>query len=152
MGNPINLNIMTVTSYYGMRNWGGRFHMHRGVDLRCVDEKFNNMPVLAVEDMKILKTGTGWRIKEGYIIAKGLESGIKFKYIHVKWSNIKKGDEVKEFETIGLCNYSGTDSLHLHFETWRRGVIKWKHFDPLEYFHGNGIDWRTSRYLKKKKL
>lgn len=147
MGNPIDLKTMTITSWYGWRNWGGRKHFHRGVDLRCVDDKFNNMPVIAVENMRILKTGIG-RIGEGYIITRGLQSGIKFKYIHVAWSNIKKGDEVGEFDVIGICNYSGTDSLHLHFETWRRGIIRWKHFNPIDYFKGNNIKWRKSRNLK----
>jgi murein DD-endopeptidase MepM/ murein hydrolase activator NlpD len=110
---------------------------HSGVDLRCVNPKDENMPVVATEDCRVLRSGI-----DGYgnyfVVVKPMvnTSFTELKYIHLAPSNHMPGQELKEGEKIGVCAIGGNSkSLHLHFETWKQsGAV-----DPVEYFDLAGI-------------
>ena len=124
---------MVVTSPYGPRTINGVQQFHRGVDLRNY-----NKPIYTVEDCTVIRMGTG-AIGEGYIVTRSKR--YVYKYIHVKCAlALEVGDTLLEGEAIGLTNFSGTDSLHLHFEVW--DLNEKKPFDPCDFFTVNKLRWR----------
>jgi len=146
MRSPLkDLETAIVVSPFGVRTRKGRTEFHPGIDIRVVDKALQKpavSPVCAVEDMRILRRGTGERYGEGFIVAHG-RSGYVWKYIHVDYSKMAAGMELLEGDVIGTPNYSGTTSLHLHFEMWdergnedRRalGTNPKKLVDPVEKF------------------
>lgn len=113
---------------------------HRGIDLRCVDDKsYSNLDVTATERAELIRQG-----QDGYgnyfVVLQPLEySGLTdIKYIHLNRTTHEKGKIFEAGEKIGMCIVGGNSpSLHLHFETWNGKTP----VDPLEYFDAIGIEY-----------
>jgi len=138
---PVNRHTQIIVSPFGPRAWPPGFH--RGVDLRTViREPFKQLFIVAPENIKIIKIG--WQDKwGGNIIARGLDSGYKLKFIHVKEADGLAEGKTVETGTI-IARPVTTDYMkernfwqHLHFETW--GPVK--PFDPVKYFDERGIKY-----------
>lgn len=121
-----------VTSEYGkIRNLFGNTREHKGVDLRAE----TGTEVYAVSDGKVSRNG--WD-PGGYgkWIEITHEDGITTRYAHLSEKNVKKGDEVKAGDVIGLSGNTGSSTgPHLHYEVRKNnepidpGSLDEYHFD-----------------------
>ena len=108
---------------------------HRGVDLRCVNKIYKNLPVVVTEACLVRRQGTDG-YGNNYLVVEPVVSmhGYKeLKYIHITPTNFQVGQILEEGDIIGKCMIGGnSNSLHLHFETWTAAPLKPVY--PLEYF------------------
>lgn len=121
-----------VTSEYGkIRNLFGNTREHKGVDLRAE----TGTEVYAVSDGIVSRNG--WD-PGGYgkWIEITHEDGITTRYAHLSEKNVKKGDEVKAGDVIGLSGNTGSSTgPHLHYEVRKNnepidpGSLDEYHFD-----------------------
>lgn len=111
---------------------------HKGVDLRCINDKRVNMPVIAPEKMQLLRNG-----KDGYgnyfMVCKPLDSDYdELKFIHIDRVFFDKDQIFPKGMELTFCMIGGnSNSLHLHFEVWKDGNA----IDPVEYFYNRGIEY-----------
>lgn len=107
---------------------------HKGIDLRCVNEKYKLQPVIAPEIVEIVRIGTdGYGNK--FVVYKSMK--YEFKSIHVD-CELPIGKIVLKNEFIGLPVMGGNSkALHEHFEIWQNN----KPIDPLAYFDENSIKY-----------
>ena len=118
-----------------------KFHTrHNGVDLRCVNDTFVNLPVIATESCQVLREGVD-KLGNYFIVVRPLEndSFTELKYIHIMPTNHRPGTMFKPGDYISRCMVGGnSESLHLHFETWKQsGAV-----DPIGYFKQAGIEYK----------
>lgn len=115
--------------------------LHKGVDLRCVDDETmrNNLDVVAPERMRMLRQG-----KDGYgnyfLVCSGLESGYQeLKFIHIAPTEFPQAYIFVPGEYISKCILGGNSyALHLHFETWNFG----RQTLPDAYFEKMNIKYK----------
>ena len=113
---------------------------HRGVDLRCVDDKTRqNLPVRAPEKMMLLRQGKD-RYGNYFLVAKGLESAYdELKFIHIDMTSFPECHIFEAGDPISYCIMGGNSrALHLHFETWSLG----QPLMPDLYFLKMGIEYK----------
>ena len=115
-----------VSSGFGRR---GKHHMHKGLDIPMP----KGSPIAAAQDGVVLETSTSNKGKfRGYgnsvLIDHG--GGIVTLYAHCLSLSVKKGQTVKQGDTIGLVGNSGrSTTYHVHFEIRKNGTP----VDPLPY-------------------
>jgi len=140
---PVSRAPQLITSKYGPR-WGG---FHRGVDLRTRDaESWAPCEIIAPERVEIIRKV--YQKKWGYtIVVRGLDSGYKLKFTHVKPDiDVKPGRVFLPGETLGaplVTEYMREKNYgeHLHFETWLKGTPR----NPIKYFNKKGIDYEYKK-------
>jgi len=128
---------VTVVSKFGPRVRNGIKENHPGIDIRVVDARYIQYPVIAQEDLRI--TGIQYSLKWGHAVhAKPINKngfGIDgFSYWHIV-PGVKVGDELKAGDVIGKPE-SGYVDLHLHFET----LVKKERIDPVPYLESLGAE------------
>ena len=133
MNAPINRDFQFVTQKFKPG--------HRGVDLRCVDDKTHkNLDVCATEKSELIRQGVDG-YGNHYMVLKPLEnSGLTdIKYIHLEATAYKIGTVFEAGEAFAKCSLGGNSpSLHLHFETWFNN----KPLDPLVYLGRMNIEYK----------
>lgn len=116
---------------------------HLGLDFGWNDGAFNGQPIVAIGDGKVVGCADGYgntypsrRIYGNYVnIDHG--NGVYSMYAHLaKGIQVKKGDVVKQGQTLGLMGNSGySNGQHLHFE-YRKGLnLKSSSIDPMDYLY-----------------
>ena len=120
------INLLTVISKFGMRNdpFTGYRRMHRGVDISGPI----GTPIVAPSD-GVIKTVT--RNNDfGKMIAIDHGYGFKTRYGHLSQINVKRGQQVKRGDVIGLMGTTGySTGSHLHYEVIRNG----KFLNPQDF-------------------
>ncbi len=125
-----------ITSPYGERSGG----FHNGVDL--VKEGYQLDYIVAHSDGKVIECRDGLGNMKGsnsygnYVkIDHG--NGYYTLYAHLaKGIKVKKGDTVKEYQTIGYMGDSGNSyGAHLHWEVWKNGA----RINPTPYLNADII-------------
>ncbi|MBD3232491.1 MAG: peptidoglycan DD-metalloendopeptidase family protein [candidate division Zixibacteria bacterium] len=102
----------------------GKTHLHTGLDI--AGEK--GTPVYATADGKVINTG--WAGRLGRIITIDHGCGYKTVYGHLEDINVRRGQAVKRWQTIGLMGSSGRSTgPHLHYEVHknRKARNPWKY-------------------------
>lgn len=122
---PLDKNdFVKVSSPYGYRNHPifKKHRLHQGIDLVAIKGK----PVYATASGTVIKSD----FVEGYgnrILITHLE-GLKTLYGHLLIKLVKKGEQIKQGQIIGLVGDTGNvTGPHLHFEIW----LKNKRVDPV---------------------
>lgn len=126
--NPVNST--NISSRFGIR--GGK--KHSGIDIAVPSGTNVVSPADGVIiDSEIRNNSCGGTI----FIDHG--NGFKSRYCHIKKLNVKKGDTVKQGDSIGLSGGGTNDygrgnsrGAHLHFELYENG----KTIDPESYIKG----------------
>ena len=115
------------TSAYGVR-FG---KLHAGIDLAAPD----GTPYKAVHGGTV--TAAGYSGGYGYSITVEQEDGTEMIYAHSRRLLVKKGDEVKAGQVIGLVGNTGYSyGTHLHIETHVDGEPT----DPIPLLRQHGVD------------
>lgn len=115
---PIKRGQYKVTSPFGVRVLKELFnhepHLHRGIDLGCVEGTEVFAPLDGVVEEKFYSQGGG-----NVLIIKHGEN-VTTVYAHLKTFKVDVGDEVKQGDLIALSGNTGeyTTGPHLHFELW----------------------------------
>ncbi|MDO5035938.1 MAG: M23 family metallopeptidase [Porphyromonas sp.] len=100
-----------LTSGYGFRPSTQR--MHRGVDISLP----SNSPIFSVWDGKVRVVGNDPKGFGVFIVVRH-HNGLETVYGHLNSTSVKKGDEVRAGEKVGLSGNTGRSTgPHLHFET-----------------------------------
>jgi murein DD-endopeptidase MepM/ murein hydrolase activator NlpD len=122
-----------LTSTFGMRLHpvDGIYAPHDGIDLYGQ----TGQDILSAWDgvvTGVLTTETGGNTIE---ITHG--SNLKTKYLHLNGFNVKVGDIVKQYDTIGYLGSTGrVTGAHLHFEVH----IDEQTVNPIYFFGNNGVN------------
>jgi len=127
------LNSYYVTSGFGKRRdpINKRWSAHYGLDLGSTIKS----KVYATAPGKV--TFAGWKGKYGRLIEIDHGAGIKTRYGHLHKIYVKRGQEVKFREKIGLLGNSGRSTgAHLHYETVFNGRAR----NPMKFI-------RAGRYV-----
>jgi len=125
-----------VTSSFGKRRdpVNRRLAMHYGLDLGGVHKS----PVHATAPGVV--TFAGWKGNYGRMVEISHGAGIKTRYAHLERALVKKGQEVKFRDKIGLMGNSGRSTgSHLHYEIHFKGRPK----DPMKFI-------KAGRYVFKE--
>lgn len=111
--------------YHSGRKSGQR---HYGVDIVCGYGDRYGARMMAIEDGIVIQAKGGSDSYSGRVRIKGSISGIIYAYKHIGRIGmsrggifVEEGQEVYAGEQIGTPDYSNTDQLHIHFETWLEG-------------------------------
>ncbi|MBN2329615.1 MAG: peptidoglycan DD-metalloendopeptidase family protein [Candidatus Omnitrophica bacterium] len=139
MVSPISNTV--IVSGFGMRKHplGGVLRFHRGIDLKAD----SGTPVRAVMDGVIIEAG--WQGTLGRYIKIRHSGGFETVYAHNSRIKVRKGQRVKQGQTISLSGNTGRSTgPHLHFEVIKNG----KHVDPVQYLPRINHS-PSSRYTKK---
>jgi murein DD-endopeptidase MepM/ murein hydrolase activator NlpD len=115
-----------ITSHFGKRRdpLNKRWSAHYGLDF---GGKFKSR-VLAPAPGKV--TFAGWKTKYGRLIEIDHGAGIKTRYAHLNKIFVKRGQQVKFRDKIGLLGNSGRSTgAHLHYEMVFNGKLK----NPLKF-------------------
>lgn len=121
---PVNA---PLTSPYGIRFFGLRPDLHKGVDL--------DVPVGTA--VSAMKTGTvafaGQMSGYGLVVILRHGDNLQTVYAHLSEISVRKGDPVRGRQVIGLSGRSGNATgPHLHFE-----VVRWgREEDPVPLLGG----------------
>ena len=115
-----------VASGYGQR---GKRRFHSGIDIPMP----NNTPILAAQDGVILDIGTtktrGYR-GYGNVVLVDHGNGLVTLYAHCTSICVKKGQKVRQGETVGFVGRTGRATAnHLHFEVRKDGKAE----NPISY-------------------
>ncbi len=130
------LDYFYITSAYGKRRdpLNKRWAAHYGVDL---GSSFKSS-VFATAPGVV--TYAGWKGKYGRLIEIDHGAGIKTRYGHLNKTLVKKGQEVKFRQKIGLLGNSGRSTgRHLHYEV----VFKNRPKNPMKFI-------KAGRYVFQK--
>jgi murein DD-endopeptidase MepM/ murein hydrolase activator NlpD len=115
-----------ITDTFGWRInpiWGGN-EFHEGIDIGVA----TGTPVHAAADGEV--TYAGWMTGYGYMIMIYNGSNVTTLYAHLKSFTVKKGDIVKQGQTIAYSDNTGwSTGPHLHFGVY----VGDKAVDPLKY-------------------
>lgn len=118
LGAPV-MGSARITSSYGTRNdpFNGTPTMHRGIDFAGRI----GTPLYAVAPGKVIQAGNRFGYGEAVEIDNGL--GFTTLYAHLSKISVKRGDQVKVGEIIGLGGSSGRSTgPHLHYEIRYNGA------------------------------
>ena len=102
-----------ISSKYGMRTHPvtGRWQMHAGIDIACG----HGARILAARSGVVTHTGRlgGY----GNLVVIQHDNGYSTRYGHLSRINVRRGQRVRERQTIGRAGSTGvTTGPHLHFE------------------------------------
>lgn len=125
-----------ITSSFGKRRdpVNRRWAMHYGLDLGGVYKS----PVHATAPGVV--TFAGWKGNYGRMVEISHGAGIKTRYGHLERTLVKKGQEVKFRDKVGLMGNSGRSTgAHLHYEVHFKGRPK----DPMKFI-------KAGRYVFKE--
>lgn len=123
MTNPIRVNKLYVTSYYGNREYTyqGRLvrDFHHGIDL--IDANGNNSAdIVAFADGVVTAlVNKGEQYGTGCYVRLAHDNGLQTMYYHLKSGSIvvNVGDHVKEGQKLGVIGTTGQSTgIHLHFQ------------------------------------
>lgn len=115
--NPLD-NISYISQYFS--------RYHTGIDLPTPQ----GTPVKAVQEGVVLYVG--WETGYGYTVVLEHFGGFKTRYAHASKLLVKKGQTVKEGETIMLSGNTGNSTgPHLHFEV----IYNNQWLNPYRYLH-----------------
>ncbi|MBN2695298.1 peptidoglycan DD-metalloendopeptidase family protein [bacterium] len=107
-----------ITSKFGMRKHPvyGDLRMHEGVDIRANE----GTPIKSAQNGEVTFSGESDGYGNLIIIKNG---DLETRYAHCSELSVKKGDQVKQGDNIGLVGNTGTSTgAHLHFEVRIKGV------------------------------
>lgn len=136
-----DLDPLKIVSKFGNRIREGKEEFHPGIDIRVVDEKYIQYPIVAPEKIEI--TAVKLDPKWGHYIKASLEKNklgiVELRFWHIKPA-CKVGDIIEEGDIIGAPE-SGYVPLHLHFETRieYRGTTP---INPVGY-----LEYRNQKYI-----
>lgn len=123
MTNPIKVNRLYVTSWYGNREYEYQGRMvrdfHNGIDLIDADGN-NNADIVAFADGVVTAVQkTGEQYGTGCYVRLAHDNGLQTMYYHLKSGSIvvNVGDRVKEGQKLGIIGTTGQSTgIHLHFQ------------------------------------
>ena len=105
-----------ITSNFGPRN--GEFHF--GVDIGGAPSE--GAPVLAALDGVVI--WSNWSDSYGNWAIIAHDNGLQTRYAHMKYVTVRKGDQVRAGDQIGVVGSTGRSTgPHLHFEVLRPGRV-----------------------------
>ena len=130
------LEHFSISSHFGKRRdpINKRWAMHYGLDLTG----FKKAKVYATAPGKVVKSGH--KGKYGKFIEIDHGGGFKTRYGHLYKTLVKRGQEVKFRQKIGLLGYSGRSTgSHLHYEVTYNGKQKnpWRFIKAGKYVYKN---------------
>jgi len=114
------LSILRVTSGFGMRTHpiSGQRKMHTGIDYAAP----TGTPVWTVGSGTVIFTG--WKGGYGKTVEIKHPGGVVTRYGHLSRINVRKGQGVRQRQTIGAVGSTGySTGPHLHFEYLVNGVF-----------------------------
>lgn len=123
MTNPIRVNRLYVTSWYGNRTYEYQGKMvsdfHHGIDLIDMDGN-NNADIVAFADGVVTAVQkTGEQYGTGCFVRIAHDNGLQTMYYHLKSGSVvvNVGDHVKEGQKLGIIGTTGQSTgIHLHFQ------------------------------------
>lgn len=102
----------------------GREELHDGLDI-AVAEGTN---VAAVRSGVVTKVRTSKTL--GKVVTFEVEGGYQVMYAHLSETLVKKGDKIRQGQTIAKSGNTGLSTgPHLHYSLWYKGTL----LDPMEY-------------------
>jgi len=125
-----------MTSAFGKRRdpLNGRWAMHYGLDLGGVHKTAVHSTAPGIVAF------AGWKGNYGRVVEIDHGAGIRTRYGHLERTLVKKGQEVKFRDQIGLMGNSGRSTgSHLHYEITFKGRPK----DPMKFI-------KAGRYVFKE--
>jgi len=130
------LEHFSISSHFGKRRdpINKRWAMHYGLDLTS----FKKAKVYATAPGKVVKSG--YKGKYGRFIEIDHGDGFKTRYGHLYKTLVKRGQEVKFRQKIGLLGNSGRSTgSHLHYEVTHNGKQKnpWRFIKAGKYVYKN---------------
>ena len=130
------LEHFSISSHFGKRRdpINKRWAMHYGIDLTG----FKKAKVYATAPGKVVKSG--YKGKYGKFIEIDHGDGFKTRYGHLYKTLVKRGQEVKFRQKIGLLGNSGRSTgSHLHYEVIHNGKQKnpWRFIKAGKYVYKN---------------
>ncbi|MDC0189836.1 peptidoglycan DD-metalloendopeptidase family protein [Rhodospirillales bacterium] len=130
------LEHFSISSHFGKRRdpINKRWAMHYGLDLTG----FKKAKVYATAPGKVVKSG--YKGKYGKFIEIDHGDGFKTRYGHLYKTLVKRGQEVKFRQKIGLLGNSGRSTgSHLHYEVTHNGKQKnpWRFIKAGKYVYKN---------------
>jgi murein DD-endopeptidase MepM/ murein hydrolase activator NlpD len=130
------LEHFSISSHFGKRRdpINKRWAMHYGLDLTG----FKKAKVFATAPGKVVKSG--YKGKYGRFIEIDHGEGFKTRYGHLYKTLVKRGQEVKFRQKIGLLGNSGRSTgSHLHYEVTHNGKQKnpWRFIKAGKYVYKN---------------
>jgi len=130
------LENFSISSHFGKRQdpINRRWAMHYGLDLTS----FKKATVYATSPGKVVKSGH--KGKYGKFIEIDHGGGFKTRYGHLYKTLVKRGQEVKFRQKIGLLGNSGRSTgAHLHYEVIHNGKQKnpWRFIKAGKYVYKN---------------
>ena len=142
----VKRNKQKIISPFGYRHRkdGGKIikEFHKGVDLRSWDKIiWKRQPVIFPQDCQVIRVG--YQDKWGWnVVAKSLEGGFEFKFIHLKKPEVKENEFYNEGEIIGYTTRTkymieNNFGEHLHLEIRHDGSL----INPIQYFDMVGIKY-----------
>jgi len=123
MTNPIKVNNLYITSYYGNRQYTYQGKLvkdfHHGIDL--IDANGNtNADIVAFADGVVTSlVNKGEQYGTGCYVRLKHDNGLQTLYYHLKSGSIvvNVGDHVKEGQKLGVIGTTGQSTgIHLHFQ------------------------------------
>ncbi len=120
------LDYFHITSSFGKRRdpLNRRWAMHYGLDMGGVYKS----PVYATAPGVV--TFVGWKGNYGRMVEISHGAGIKTRFGHLQKTLVKKGQEIKFRDKVGLLGNSGRSTgAHLHYEVLFNGRPK----DPMKF-------------------
>lgn len=116
-----------LTSGYGVRFFGARPDIHRGVDL---DVPIGT-PIVSMAGGTV--RFAGWMRGFGNVVFIDHAGGLTSVYAHLSEIQVSEGQGVSTAQQIGLSGDTGqVTAPHLHFEVWRFG----RPVDPIAVLGG----------------
>ena len=130
------LEHFSISSHFGKRRdpINKRWAMHYGLDLTG----FKKAKVYATAPGKVVKSG--YKGKYGRFIEIDHGDGFKTRYGHLYKTLVKRGQEVKFRQNIGLLGNSGRSTgSHLHYEVTHNGKQRnpWRFIKAGKYVYKN---------------
>ena len=128
---PVSMDKCKMSSGHGERMHPilKRMHMHDGHDFAPI-ENFWNTEVYATADGRVKKS-IYLPDTYGHYIEVDHGNGIVTVYAHLRVRNVRKGQNVKRGQKIGIMGSTGmSTSVHLHYEVKKNG----RSIDPTHYY------------------
>ena len=128
---PVAMDECKMSSGYGKRMHPtlNRIHMHDGHDFAPINN-FWNTEVNATADGRVKKS-IYLPDTYGHYIEIDHGNGIVTAYAHLRVRNVRKGQQVKRGQKVGIMGSTGmSTSVHLHYEVKKNG----RPIDPSQYY------------------